>query len=148
MRRPRRNMVLFAGLVCTASIAASCDGHAAPPERPTLNHTADPRPNILPNGLYNFWTPYRLQKNRPTNVIGHAAYYFAPQSQEAMVWAENHAQGHYHPHHQPAYFKQYYYPKPWEALTVGPRPDHQHHGGMQQSPADGETVPATPAGAE
>ncbi len=97
---------------------------AAPPERPNLNHTADPRPNILPNELYNFHVPYRLRYNRPQYHVGKAMYHvISPTSQEAMVWKENVDAGRYDGHHCPPMYKGYYYPKPWEILNTGPRPN-------------------------
>ena len=102
----------------------SATAHAAPPERPTFNHTADPRPNILPDELYNHHEPYRLRYNRPTYHVGKAMYYvLSPTSQEAMVWKENLDECRYEGHNCPPVYKTYYYPKPWEILNTGPRPN-------------------------
>lgn len=92
-------------------------------ERPTHNQTCDPRPNILPDSLYNHHAPYRLSHNRPRYVVGYLATIVEPSSQEAMAWHENYCQGNYETKHAPAVCKTYMYPKPWEALNVGPRPD-------------------------
>ncbi|QDV27916.1 hypothetical protein [Aureliella helgolandensis] len=103
--------------------AASCVGAA---ERPTMKHdTCDPRPDILAHPLYDAHTPYRLQYNRPRNLSGWLASKIAPSSQEAMVWRENTQAGRYDQHHMPAVYKRYYYPKPWEVLQTGARPDHR-----------------------
>jgi hypothetical protein len=146
MKRIRKHAALIAaGWILTAATGAS----AAPPERPTLNHhTADPRPNILPNSLFNFWVPYRQRYNRPSFVSGATSYHISATSLEAMSWAENHAAGRYHPHHQPPMYKGYFYPKPWEGLNVEPRPGLVSHG-RHMAPVDptvdvnlGEHVPA------
>jgi hypothetical protein len=93
-------------------------------ERPTLNfHTADPRPDILPHPIYNAYTPFRLRYNRPRFLTGWLAAQIEPTSQEAMVWAENLQVGNYDRKHTPPMYKRYYYPKPWEVLLTGPRPD-------------------------
>ncbi len=98
---------------------------AAPPERPTFNHTEDPRPNILPDWIYNHYEPYRLRYNRPTYHMGKAMYYvISPTSQEALSWKDNLDSGRYDGHHCPPLYKGYYYPKPWEIVNTGPRPTY------------------------
>ncbi len=92
-------------------------------ERPTLNDTCDPRPNILPDQLYNHHTPYRRIYNRPRDVFGYIAHVIEPTSQEAMTWWENKCAGRYDTKNAPPMCKKYWYPKPWEALNVEPRPD-------------------------
>jgi len=103
-------------------VVASTLSQAA--ERPTLNfHTADPRPDILPHPFYNAHTEYRRAYNRPRFLTGWLAAQIEPTSQEAMVWYENLQDGNYDRKHTPPVYKRYYYPKPWEVLQTGPRPD-------------------------
>ncbi|MDX1926010.1 MAG: hypothetical protein SFV81_05805 [Pirellulaceae bacterium] len=92
-------------------------------ERPTLLKTNDPRPDILPRPFYDNHTEYRAQYNRPRFYTGWLAYEVSRTSQEAMVWQENYCAGNYDRHHMPPVCKTYYYPKPWEVLNVGARPD-------------------------
>ena len=136
MRKLRQGwMALFSGLLLASS------AWAAPPERPTLNHTADPRPNILPDWIYNHHVPYRLRYNRPTYHGGKIAYHIAPSSQEAMAWEENLERGRYDGHHCPPLYKRYFYPKPWEALNTGPRPTFvTREGAFQPMPVRPEAV--------
>ena len=63
---------------------------------------------------------YRRTCNRPRYLPGKIAYLIAPSSQEAMTW--------HRAEHLGAYEKDlgrierhYFYPKPWEALRIGPR---------------------------
>ena len=68
----------------------------------------------------NMRPSYRRVYNRPTNLQGKIAYLIAPTSQEAIVWhRETHRCAYERdlPRHEPLYF----YPKPWEALQIGPR---------------------------
>lgn len=63
---------------------------------------------------------YRARYNRPRYIGGKIAYHIAPSSQEAMTWHDAVHRGDYANHagwSQPLYL----YPKPWEALPVGPR---------------------------
>lgn len=92
-------------------------------ERPTLNHTRDPRPDILPHPLQQHHVEYRLAYNRPRYISGWIAYKIARSSQEAMVWQENLQAGNYDQKHMPPMYKRYFAPKPWEVLQTGPRPD-------------------------
>lgn len=92
-------------------------------ERPTLLKTCDPRPDILPRPFYDNHTEYRAQYNRPRFYTGWLAYEVSRTSQEGMVWHENYCAGNYDRHHLPPVCKTYYYPKPWEVLAVGARPD-------------------------
>lgn len=77
---------------------------------------------------------YRRQYNRPTYVGGKIAAKIAPSSQEAMafhraeefgLYDDNGIKGALSCQHQPPQrvVQLYFYPKPWEALTVGPRRD-------------------------
>jgi hypothetical protein len=63
---------------------------------------------------------YRRRYNRPTNLGGKIAYHIAPSSQEAMAWHEATHNGAYS-QHRGRIEKHFFYPKPWEALRVGPR---------------------------
>ena len=63
---------------------------------------------------------YRRRYNRPTNIGGYLAYLAAPSSQEAMAWHKATHRGNYR-NKMPRTEMQYFYPKPWEVLTVGPR---------------------------
>jgi hypothetical protein len=108
--------VMFLGLVSFTSIATAA-------ERPTLVRTNDPRPDILPRPFYENHTEYRAQYNRPRYIGGWIAYNVSRTSQEAMSWKENYCAGNYDEHHMPPMYKTYYYPKPWEVLQTGARPD-------------------------
>lgn len=93
-------------------------------ERPTMNHTCDPRPDILAHPLYNAHTEYRRAYNRPRNLSGWVAYTISRTSQEAMVWEENRLAGSYDGKDCPPRYKRYFGPKPWEILQTGARPDY------------------------
>lgn len=112
-------LLLGCGLLC-ATIQSP--GLAA--ERPTLQVTRDPRPDILPYHLYYAHTEYRRAYNRPRHLGGWIAYHISPTSQEAMVWSENLQAGNYDEKHMPPMYKRYCAPKPWEVLQTGPRPDY------------------------
>ncbi|QDS86292.1 hypothetical protein EC9_04530 [Rosistilla ulvae] len=83
---------------------------------------------------------YRARYNRPRYVGGKVAFYIAPSSQGAMSWHENVHNGNYRNHAGPT-VKKYYYPKPWEALQVGPRSATQgQYKVIDVSPAEVESV--------
>lgn len=115
-------------LACSLSQAA---------ERPTLLHTNDPRPDILPRPFYDNHTEYRARYNRPRFFTGFLAYEMSRTSQEAMVWKENYCAGNYDQHHMPPVYKTYYYPKPWEVLPTGARAD------FASTKTDLQRVPST-----
>lgn len=92
-------------------------------ERPTMNVTCDPRPDILAHPLYDAHQEYRRVYNRPRYLTGWLAHHVAPSSQEAMVWCENYQAGAYEVKHAPPRYKRYFGPKPWEVLQTGSRPD-------------------------
>lgn len=155
MRKLRHSAAaLLSGFLLTST------AWSAPPERPTLNHTEDPRPNILPNWIYNHHVPYRLRYNRPTYYGGKIAYHISPTSQEALAWEENLERGYYDGHHCPPLVKGFFYPKPWEALNTGPRVNTRkpvavqgavpHHGVQGSGNAPVEPIVPAPlsAGAE
>ncbi len=123
-----------------------------PHERPTLIETCDPRPDILPRPFYDNHVEYRARYNRPTFIGGFLAYEMSRTSQEAMTWKENYCAGNYDQHHMPPVYKTYYYPKPWEVLTVGARPDFasakqqvQRVPGASESQGDEEILKAAPS---
>ncbi len=130
--KTHRNLIqtaLFTLLVSVPSVSANAKNPftAYLPsyhERPTMNVTCDPRPNILPDELYNHHTPYRRIYNRPQDLVGYIAHVVEPTSQEAMSWWENKCAGRYDTKHAAPMCKRYYYPKPWEALNVEPRADY------------------------
>jgi hypothetical protein len=65
---------------------------------------------------------YRRTYNRPTYLGGKIAYLIAPSSQEAMAWHRaEHAGAYKAPKKHQRLEQHYFYPKPWEVLTVGPR---------------------------
>lgn len=123
MRKLRHASAAFVSAWLLTGSNGSINLNAAPPERPTLNHTCDPRPNILPDWIYNHHVPYRQRHNRPTYHAGKLMYHISPTSQEAMAWEENLECGKYDGHHNPPLVKGYFYPKPWESLNTGPRPN-------------------------
>lgn len=139
MRKLRHRSAAFLGALLIAGNAWTGNLLAAPPERPTLNHTEDPRPNILPDWIFNHHVPYRQRYNRPTYYGGKIAYHISPTSQEAMAWEENLEIGKYDGHHCPPLVKGYFYPKPWESLNTGPRPNTTSHSVLNRTPT--QSVP-------
>ena len=108
-------LTLLAGIiagVCTASPAVAHFPDAA-------RHPVVPRVDVIPP-LGNRIPSYRERYNRPTYLGGKIAYWIAPSSQEAMSWHRSFHRG-YYANHAPRMEDRYYYPKPWEELTVGPR---------------------------
>ncbi len=65
---------------------------------------------------------HRRRFNRPTNLGGKIAYHIAPSSQEAMRWHKATHQGQYKCD-APRMVANYFYPKPWEAIRIGARPN-------------------------
>ena len=79
-----------------------------------------PRIDVIGPIGTNLPPSYRRTFNRPRFLPGKIAYLIAPSSQEAIAWHKAEHQcayannlGRIEPH--------YFYPKPWEALKVGPR---------------------------
>ena len=62
----------------------------------------------------------RRTHNRPTFLSGRLAYIVAPTSQEAMTWHKADHLGAYR-NEAGRIEPKYFYPKPWEALKIGPR---------------------------
>ena len=70
----------------------------------------------------NLKPSYRRRYNRPRYVTGKLLYHIAPSSQEAMAWHRAvHADAYKAPKKHCRLEQHYFYPKPWEVLTVGPR---------------------------
>lgn len=65
---------------------------------------------------------YRRRYNRPTDWGGKIAYHIAPTSQEAMRWHQATHQRQYKCD-APRMVAHYFYPKPWEAIRIGARPN-------------------------
>ena len=126
----------------------ACCGLAQAAERPTLNHTRDPRPDILPHPFYNAHTEYRARYNRPRKVPGWIVSWIAPTSQEAMVWEENYMVGNYQRHHMPPLYKRFFFPKPWEVLNTGARPDFSEDDEVEGYEAYESDVPRRPENLE
>lgn len=140
----KKTAFILSALSAIAASALPEPIQAAPPERPTFNHTADPRPNILPDSLYNHHVPYRLQYNRPTYHVGKALYYVvSPTSQEALVWKENLDACRYEGHNCPPMYKSFMYPKPWEVLNTGPRSNFASASTAVRAPV--QAAPVVPA---
>ena len=70
---------------------------------------------------------HRRVYNRPTYVGGKIAYWIAPSSQEAMAWHRAEHAGLYNGKRNGRYCprmeQHFFYPKPWEAIRIGARPD-------------------------
>jgi hypothetical protein len=88
--------------------------------------------------------PYRKIYNRPRYLGGYLASKIEPTSQEAMAWRDNVNAGLYGSGCKTR-APLYYFPKPWEALEIGARPnpyDPESMARYQQRAADrsGESV--------
>ncbi|TWT93846.1 hypothetical protein [Stieleria varia] len=81
-----------------------------------------PRVDLIGPVGNNLKPDYRRTYNRPSNLMGKIAYKIAPSSQEAMAWHKAQHAGLYNGN-CPRVVDHYFFPKPWEALRVGPRPD-------------------------
>ncbi|KAA5543613.1 hypothetical protein FYK55_10400 [Roseiconus nitratireducens] len=81
-----------------------------------------PRIDCIPPLGNNLPIGYRRKYNRPSYIEGKIAYWIAPSSQEAMAWHRAvHAGAYQKPKKHLRLEQHYFYPKPWQALTVGPR---------------------------
>ena len=99
------------GLVLFASSVARA--HHPEPKR------VHPRIDVI-GPLGNCLPPsYRRTHNRPKYLAGKLAYKLAPTSQEAIAWHQAEHRGDYC--HDCPTTLHYFYPKPWEALRIGPR---------------------------
>jgi len=116
--RLRRGVSLLAGLVVLLAFAPSADAHHPNHECKPVHPRVDvigPLGNCLPAG-------YRRKYNRPSYLGGKIAYWIAPSSQEAMAWHRAvHAGAYRKPKKHLRLEKVYFFPKPWQALRVGPR---------------------------
>jgi|LakMenEpi03Aug12_release.lakeMendotaPanAssembly.Ray.scaffolds.fasta_scaffold00080_67 hypothetical protein len=120
-------------------LASHCQAQVHRPYDP-----ADPRPDLIPHPLYESWVPYRKIYNRPRYLGGYLASKIEPTSQEAMAWRDNVNAGLYGSGCKTR-APLYYFPKPWEALEIGARPnpyDPESMARYQQRAADrsGESV--------
>ncbi len=91
---------------------------------------------------------YRRVYNRPTYWGGKIAYLIAPTSQEAMAWHRaEHAGAYEAPKKHMRLEQHYFYPKPYHALTVGPRrtTDPSATRAPEPMPEMLETEPLTPS---
>ncbi len=108
-----RWLALSLMFACAVSaVSAQHIDHRNKPVRPRID-VIPPMGNRLPPS-------YRWTYNRPTNLGGRIAYWIAPSSQEAMAWQRARQAGAYR-NHLPRLERHFFYPKPWEALPVGPR---------------------------
>ncbi|QDT09497.1 hypothetical protein [Planctomycetes bacterium K23_9] len=106
--------------------------------------TVRPRGDLIGPLGNNFRPSYRRELNRPRFLAGKLAYAIAPTSQEAIAW--------HHADHEGAYAndacrieKRFMYPKPWEALKVGPRRTSQIDQNAALKPmAQGQALPLAP----
>ena len=106
----------FSLFVFVFSLTATLRAHH--PEKECQN----PHPRIDVIGPLGTCLPmsYRRRYNRPRNLGGKIAYHIAPSSQEAMAWHDATHRCAYKDH-RPRIEMHYFYPKPWEALRIGPR---------------------------
>ena len=102
--------------VFVASLSATLQAHHPNKECQRVH----PRIDVIPPLGTHLPMSYRRRYNRPTNLGGKIAYHIAPSSQEAMAWHEATHNGAYSKH-RGRIEKHFFYPKPWEALLVGPR---------------------------
>ena len=130
MMRPIASLLIFsftvAGFISTSS--------AHHPNREC--ETVRPRIDVI-GPLGNKLRPsYRRELNRPRFLGGKIAYMIAPTSQEAMAWHRAEHRGDYAKNagrHEPHYM----YPKPWEALKIGPRRSSRVGGDLDLQPIAG-----------
>ncbi len=110
------HMRWFTAVALLVGFAVSASAHHPDRENKPVHPRIDligPLGNRLPMS-------YRRKYNRPTYLGGKIAYWIAPSSQEAMAWHEaTHLRA--YADHRPRIEKHYFYPKPWEALQIGPR---------------------------
>ncbi|WP_145274596.1 hypothetical protein [Planctomycetes bacterium SV_7m_r] len=114
--------MLPALLLCNGLLAIHSDqiqAHTPDKQNQPVHQRYDvisPVGNRLPAG-------HRRKYNRPSYIGGKIAYWIAPSSQEAMSWHRAvHANAYKDPKKHQYIYQQYFYPKPWQLLPVGPRP--------------------------
>lgn len=104
--------------IVTFAMTGLASGHHPDRENEPVRPRVDligPIGNHLPPG-------HRRTYNRPTYWGGKIAYHIAPTSQEAMAWHRaEHAGAYESPKKDLRLEQHYFYPKPWQALNVGPR---------------------------
>jgi len=112
-------MIARAGLMVFAMAAmfltAPLRAHHPDYENIPVHQRVEPIPPWLNN-----IPSHRERYNRPGYVGGKIAYWIAPSSQEAMSWHRSVHRG-YYANHAPRMEDRYFYQKPWQALTLGPR---------------------------
>jgi hypothetical protein len=108
----------FTVAALSACLVSTLQAHHPDKEHQRVHPRIDlipPLGTMLPPG-------YRRRFNRPTKIGGRIAYYIAPSSQEAMAWHDaTHRRA--YKDHRPRLEMHYFYPKPWEALKIGSRPE-------------------------
>ena len=107
-------MTCLLAVSCLTSAQAHHPNHERKPVRQRYD-LIGPIGNRLP-------MEYRRRYNRPTNWGGKIAYHIAPSSQEAMRWHRATHQGQYK-RGAPRMVAHYFYPKPWESIRIGARPE-------------------------
>ncbi|WP_146458807.1 hypothetical protein [Rubripirellula tenax] len=118
MRWIQVRLVLVAAMALAAVAAeAHHPDFENQPVRPRVD-VIGPIGNRLPSS-------YRRKYNRPTNFGGWLAYHVAPSSQEAMAWHDATHRDAYKCD-RPRLEMHYFYPKPYEALRIGPRRDSRN----------------------
>lgn len=102
------------------SVVLSNSGNAHHPDRE--NQTVHQRVDLIGPVGNRLRPGYRRAYNRPTYWGGKIAYHIAPSSQEAMAWHRAvHTGAYEEPKKHLRLEQHYFYPKPYEVLTVGPR---------------------------
>lgn len=105
-------------LLSAVTLSGAADAHH--PDRE--NHPVTPRIDVIGPIGNNLKPGYRRKYNRPRYLGGKIAYHIAPTSQEAMAWHRAvHSGAYQHPKKHLRIEQHYFYPKPYEALVIGPR---------------------------
>ncbi|MGI9473251.1 MAG: hypothetical protein ACR2NZ_17045 [Rubripirellula sp.] len=107
----------------TVAALSVCLATALQAHHPDKEHQrVHPRIDLIPPLGSRLPSSYRRRFNRPTNLGGRIAYHIAPSSQEAMAWHDaTHRRA--YKDHRPRLEMHYFYPKPWDALKIGARPE-------------------------
>ena len=108
------------GCVCLASLIGAGTAAAHDPDR--KNQPVTPIIDVIGPLGNNLKPGHRRGYNRPSYIEGKIAYHLAPSSQEAMSWHRAVHSGAYKDPKKCLRLEQhFFYPKPWQVLTVGPR---------------------------
>lgn len=108
------------GCACLAGLVAAETAGAHHPDR--KNQPVTPIIDVIGPLGNNLKPGHRRIYNRPSYIEGKIAYHIAPSSQEAMSWHRAVHTGAYKDPKKCLRLEQhYFYPKPWQVLTVGPR---------------------------